>query len=115
MKKSRDLGLDHVKRALANKEIPLSKPELDFVRTSCRILDINSEDMIKSIMTRAIDKGGNQPKRVMANLLPNWTTWWPGPRTTRGPLRPRPSPQGRTTARMRRRVAWRICSSVREG
>jgi hypothetical protein len=68
VKKSRDLGLDHVKRALANKEIPLSKPELDFVRTSCRILNINSDDMIKSIVKRAIDKGGNQPKRVMANL-----------------------------------------------
>jgi hypothetical protein len=68
MKKSRDLRFDHVKRALANKEIPLSKPELDFVRTSCRILDINSDDMVKSIVKRAIDKGGNQPKRVMASL-----------------------------------------------
>ncbi len=68
VKKSRDLGLDHVKRALANKEIPLSKPELDFVRTSCRILDINSDELIKSIVKRAMDKGGNQPKTVVANL-----------------------------------------------
>jgi hypothetical protein len=68
VKRSRDLGLSHVKKALDNKENPLLKFELDFVRTSCRILDINSEDTIKSIVKRAIDKGGNQPKRVMASL-----------------------------------------------
>jgi hypothetical protein len=59
VKKSRDLGLNHVKRALDNKENPLSKFELDFIRTSCRILDINSDDTIKSIVKRAIEKGGN--------------------------------------------------------
>ncbi len=86
VKRSRDLGLSRVKKALDNKENPLSKFELDFVRTSCRILDINSEDTIKSIVKRAIDKGGNQPKRVMASLrAQNWTTWEPGLRTTRGP------------------------------
>jgi hypothetical protein len=68
VKRSRDLGLSRVKKALDNKENPLSKFELDFVRTSCRILDINSEDTIKSIVMRAIEKGGNQPKRRMASL-----------------------------------------------
>jgi hypothetical protein len=68
VKRSRDLGLDHVRRALSNKENPLSKLELDFIRTSCHILDINSEDTIKSIVKRAKEKGGNQPKRVMASL-----------------------------------------------
>jgi hypothetical protein len=68
VKRSRDLGLDHVKRALSNKENPLSKLELDFVRTSSHILDINSEDTIKSIVKRAKKKGGNQPKRVMASI-----------------------------------------------
>jgi hypothetical protein len=68
VKRSRDLGLSHVKKVLDNKEIPLSKFELDFIRTSCRILDINSEEIIKTIVKRAIDKGGNQPKRVMASL-----------------------------------------------
>jgi hypothetical protein len=68
VKRSRDLGLSCVKKALDNKENPLSKFELDFVRTSCRILDINSEDTIKSIVKRAIEKGGNQPKRVLASL-----------------------------------------------
>ncbi len=46
VKKSRDLGLDRVKKAL-EKENPLSKFELEFIRTSCRILDINSEDVIE--------------------------------------------------------------------
>jgi hypothetical protein len=68
VKRSSDLGLSHVKKALINKENPLSRLELDFIRTSCRILDINSEDTIKGIVKRAIDKGGNQPKRVMASL-----------------------------------------------
>jgi hypothetical protein len=68
MKRSRDLGLDHVKRAPSNKENPLSKLELDFVRTSCHILDINSEDTIKSIVKRAKEKGGYQPKRVIAYI-----------------------------------------------
>jgi hypothetical protein len=68
VKRSRDLGLDHVKKALSNKEKPLSKLELDFVRTSCHILGINSEDTVKSIVKRTKEKGGNQPKRVMASL-----------------------------------------------
>jgi hypothetical protein len=68
VKRSRDLGLDHVKRALSNNENPLSKPELEFVCTSCHILGINGEDTVKSIERRAKEKGGNQPKRVMASL-----------------------------------------------
>jgi hypothetical protein len=58
VKKSRDLGLTRVKKALEKKENPLSKFELEFVRTSCRILDINSEGTIRSIVKRALEKGG---------------------------------------------------------
>jgi hypothetical protein len=68
VKRSRDLGLDHVKRALSNNENPLSKLEVDFVRTSCHILGTNSEDAMRNIVKRAKEKGGNQPKRVMASL-----------------------------------------------
>jgi hypothetical protein len=68
VKKSRDLGLDHVKRALSNNRNPFSKLEIDFVCTSCHILDINSDDTMKSIVKRAKEKGGNQPKRVMSSL-----------------------------------------------
>ncbi len=68
MKRSRDLGLGRVKKALEKKENPLSKFELEFIRTSCCILDINSEEVIKGIVKRALEKGGDQPKRVMASL-----------------------------------------------
>jgi hypothetical protein len=64
----KDQGLSRVKKALDNKENPLSRCELEFVRTSCRILDINSEDTIKRIVKRAIEKGDGQAKRVMASI-----------------------------------------------
>jgi hypothetical protein len=68
VKRSRDLGLDHVKKALSSKENPLSKLEVEFVRMSCHILGISSEETMKAIVRRAKDKGGNQPRRVMASL-----------------------------------------------
>jgi hypothetical protein len=68
VKISRDQGLSRVKKALDNKENPLSRYELEFVRTSCCILDINSEDTIRCIVKRAIEKGGGQAKRVMASI-----------------------------------------------
>jgi hypothetical protein len=68
VKRSRDQGLSRVKKALDNKENPLSRYELEFVRTSCRILDINSEDTIRRIVKRAIEKGEGQAKMVMASI-----------------------------------------------
>jgi hypothetical protein len=66
--RSRDQGLSRVKKDLDNKENPLSRYEIEFVRTSCRILDINYEDTIRNIVKRAIEKGGGQAKRVMASI-----------------------------------------------
>jgi hypothetical protein len=68
VKRSKDQGLSRVKKALDNKENPLSRSELEFVRTSCRILDINSEDTVKRIVKKAIEKGDGQAKRVMASI-----------------------------------------------
>jgi hypothetical protein len=68
VKRSRDLGLDHVKRALSNKENPLSRLEVEFVHRSCHILGINSEVTMKAIVKKAKEKGGGQPRRVMASL-----------------------------------------------
>ncbi len=68
MNRSRDQGLSRVKKDLDNKENPLSRYEIEFVRTSCRILDINYEDTIRNIVKRAIEKGGGQAKRVMASI-----------------------------------------------
>jgi hypothetical protein len=98
VKRSRDLGLDHVKKALSNKENPLSKLELDFIRTSCHILDINSEDTIKSIVKRAKEKGGNQPKRVMASLRAQLEELGARVENHKRPTPPPLSPRGCMTA-----------------
>ncbi len=68
VKKQKDQGLSQVKKAMDSKQNPLSMWEIDFVRTSCRILDINSEEMINRIVKRASDKGSGQVKRVMASI-----------------------------------------------
>jgi predicted HicB family RNase H-like nuclease len=68
VKRSKDQGLSRVKKALDNKENPLSIWEIEFIRTSCRILDINNEDVMKRIVRKALEKGGGQAKRVMASI-----------------------------------------------
>ncbi len=68
VKKPKDQGLSRVKKALDNKENPLSMWEIDFIRTSCRILDINIEEVINRIAKRAVEKGTGQAKRVMASI-----------------------------------------------
>jgi F0F1-type ATP synthase membrane subunit b/b' len=68
VKRSQDQGLSRVKKALGNKENPLSRWEIEFVRTSCHILDVNSEQVMKRIIKRAIEKGDGQAKRVMASI-----------------------------------------------
>jgi hypothetical protein len=65
---SQDQGLSQVKKALDNKENPLSKWEIEFIRTSCNILDVNSDQMMKQIIKRAIEKGDGQAKRVMSSI-----------------------------------------------
>jgi hypothetical protein len=68
VKKPKDQGLSRVKKALDNKENLLSVWEIDFICTSCRILDINSEEVINRIAKRAVEKGAGQAKRVMASI-----------------------------------------------
>jgi hypothetical protein len=66
VKMPKDQGLSQVKKAMDSKQNPLSMWEMDFIRTSCCILDINSEEMINRIVKRALKKGCGQAKRVMA-------------------------------------------------
>jgi hypothetical protein len=68
VKRLQDQGLSRVKKALDNKENPLSRWEIEFIRTSCHILDVNSEQMMKRIIKRAIEKGDRQAKRVMLSI-----------------------------------------------
>ncbi len=68
MRRSKDQGLSRIKKALDNKENPLSIWEIEFIRTSCRILDVNSEEVMNRIVKRAVEKGAGQAKRVMASI-----------------------------------------------
>jgi hypothetical protein len=68
VRKSKDQGLSRVKKAMDSKQNPLSIWEIDFICTSCRILDINSEEMINQIVKRALEKDCGQPKRVMTSI-----------------------------------------------
>jgi hypothetical protein len=67
VKKPKDQGLSRVKKAMDSKQNQLSMWEIDFVRMSCCILDLNSEEVINRIAKRALEKGCGQAKRVMAS------------------------------------------------
>jgi hypothetical protein len=54
VKKSKDQGLSRVKKAMDSKQNPLAMLEIYFVRTSCHILDINSEEMVNRIWKKAL-------------------------------------------------------------
>ncbi len=66
VRRSTDKGLSRLKRAMDSNQNPLSPSEIDFVRTSCRILDIDSEEMVNRIGKRALEKGNGQVRKVMA-------------------------------------------------
>jgi hypothetical protein len=67
-KRTKDAALEHVKKALRTKGNLLTKPEMAFVRTSCHILGVNSKTTMKVIVSRAKEKGENQPRRVLMSL-----------------------------------------------
>jgi hypothetical protein len=67
-KRTKDAALEHIKKALRTKGKLMMKPEIAFIRTSCRILGVNSETTMKVIMSRAKEKGENQPRRVLLAL-----------------------------------------------
>jgi hypothetical protein len=68
VKRTKDAALQHIKKALRTDGSLLTRLELGFIRTSCHILGINSEAMIRVIVKRAKDKGGHQPRRVLDSL-----------------------------------------------
>jgi hypothetical protein len=47
---------------------PLSAAEVDFAKTSCRILGIDSAEMINVIGRKALDRGRGQARRVMTAI-----------------------------------------------
>jgi hypothetical protein len=65
VRRSTDKGLSRLKRAMDSNQNPLCQSEIDFVHTSCCILDIDSEEMINRIGKRALEKGNGQVRKVM--------------------------------------------------
>jgi hypothetical protein len=68
VRRSTDKGLSRLKKAMDNNQNPLSAAEVDFVQTSCRILGIDSVEMIEVIGRKALERGGGQVRKVMAAI-----------------------------------------------
>jgi hypothetical protein len=68
VKKTRDMALEHVRKALRNGGSLLTRPEASFVRTSCHILGLDGEVTLKAIAQKAKEKGGRQLRKVLDQL-----------------------------------------------
>jgi hypothetical protein len=68
VKKTRDVALEHVRKALRNGGSLLTRPEASFVRTSCDILGLDGEVALKVIAQKAKEKGGRQLRKVLDQL-----------------------------------------------
>jgi hypothetical protein len=68
VRRSTDKGLSRLKRTMDSNQNLLSPAEIDFVHTSCRILGIDSTEMIDVIGKKALEKGGGQVRKVMAAI-----------------------------------------------
>jgi hypothetical protein len=68
VRKSLDRGLSRLKKAMENGQNPLSAAEVDFVQTSCRILGVDSAEMISVIGKKALDRGKGQVRKVMTAI-----------------------------------------------
>jgi hypothetical protein len=60
VRRSTDKGLSRLKRAMDSNQNPLSPAEMDFVHMSCRILGIDSMEVIDVIGKKALEKGGGK-------------------------------------------------------
>ncbi len=67
-RKSSDKGLSRLKKALERDQNLLSAAEVDFVQTSCRILGINSDEMVAKIDQKAVERGRGQVRKVMNSI-----------------------------------------------
>jgi hypothetical protein len=73
VKKTRDVALEHVRKAFLNGGSLLTRPEASFVRTSCHILGLNGKVVLKAIAQKAKEKGGRKPRKVLDQLQ---LCWW---------------------------------------
>jgi hypothetical protein len=68
VKRSKDVALEHIRKALRNDGSLLTRLEEGFIRTSCHILCIPAEATMRVIVKRARDKGVHQPRKVLDSL-----------------------------------------------
>ncbi len=68
MKRTRDEALEHIKIALRTKSCLFTKQEMSFIRTSCQILGVDSQAMMRAIQEEVESKRMKQPRKVMEYL-----------------------------------------------
>ncbi len=68
VKRTRDEALEHVKTALQTNCCLFTKQEMSFIRTSCQILGLDGNAMIRSVQNEVKDNGMKQPRKVMEYL-----------------------------------------------
>ncbi len=68
VKRTKDEALEYVKTALRTNCSLFTKQEITFIRTSCQILGLDGNAMIKSVQSKVKDNGMKQPWKVMEYL-----------------------------------------------
>ncbi len=68
MNRSRDGRLEHIKAALRSKSCLFTKQEISFIRTSCQILGIDSQAMMRAIQGEVESNKIRAPRKVMEHL-----------------------------------------------
>jgi hypothetical protein len=68
VKRSRDEALEYIKTAMRTNSCLFTKQEMSFIRTSCHILGVDGNTMVKAVMNEVKEKGIKQPRKVMEYL-----------------------------------------------
>jgi hypothetical protein len=68
VKRTRDEALEHIKTALWTNSCLFTRQEMGFIRTSCHILGLDGNAMMKAVMSEVKDRGIKQPRNVMEYL-----------------------------------------------
>jgi hypothetical protein len=112
VKRTKDVALEHVRKALRNDGSLLTRLEEGFIRTSCHILGIPAEATMRVIVKRTRDKGVHQPRKVLDSLQSQLAELADRVEKHKWPTRPPLATRGQRTAWGRQRAAWRTCKGV---
>ncbi len=64
VKRTRDEALEHVKLALRTGNCLFTKQEMSFIRTSCQILGLDTNAMVRGVQNEVKNNGMKQPRKV---------------------------------------------------